>query len=459
MLPTMQTISIATAVLGALLLGGCQARTDTVDEPAIPNEPATAEGETEEEAEAAQDDHAQAAGTETQTETETAPSEESDARPTPSEDDVSAIADATTDFAGDLWTEILAEHDGNALVSPASVFLAFLMTEAGAAGATQEQTVDVLQLPPGTQHAAAGALTALLQSDEGPTIRIANRIWVEGSWVSRLQPDFQSTLRESYDAEAGAVPFIADPEASRSEINEWVSEQTEEKITELLPAGSIDSMVRLVLTNTVYFHASWNTAFNSENTETAQFTTPDGEVAVPMMSLRHTLPFVESDSWTAVEVPYAGHEWSMIAVLPKDGADVDLAAVPAAFANARAEPIALSFPRFTYRHAFSVVDSMTRLGMTDAFDRNAADYSRMVQLGRDEGIYIARALHEAVVEFTETGTEAAAATAIIMGFRGGVIEPPEHREVRFDRPFEFVIQHRGTGTILFMGHVENPMAD
>jgi serpin B len=146
----------------------------------------------------------------------------------------------------------------------------------------------------------------------------------------------------------------------------------------------------------------------------------------------------------------------MIAVLPKDGAHVDLAGVPAAFARAQAEPVALSFPRFTYRHAFSVAEPMQRLGMTEAFDAHAADFSAMAQLGRYEGLYIAKALHEAVVEFTETGTEAAAATAVIMAARGAAREEPEYREVSFDRPFDFVIQHRQTGTILFMGHVEDP---
>ncbi|MFT6400095.1 MAG: serpin B [Bradymonadia bacterium] len=441
----------STAALSALLLCACQSRTDTVDEPPIPIEPTVT-------AESAAATDEVAAPNDGEAATDLAANSAVAEHTPPNEHDMNAIVEASTDFAADLWGEVIAEHDGNALVSPASVFLALLMTEAGAAGTTQEQMDDVLQLPRGSQHAAAGKLTALLQNDEGPTIRIANRVWVESSWLARLQPEFVSTLQSAYAAEAGVVPFMGDSEGARAQINEWVSGQTETKIPELLPQGSIDSLVRLVLTNTVYFHASWNTAFNTANTETGQFETEAGPVAVPMMNQRTSLPFVENDSWMAVEVPYAEDEWSMIAVLPKDGADVDLAAVPAAFARAQAEPIALSFPRFTYRHAFSVAEPMQRLGMTEAFDADAADFSAMAQLERDQRLYISKALHEAVVEFTETGTEAAAATAIIMTERGGVREEPEYREVSFDRPFDFVIQHRETGTILFMGHVEDPSA-
>ncbi len=441
-MPNPTTIAVAT--MCALLLCACQARTETVAEPPILGAPTLSEG---------------SAQTETLAEAEAPMATEIIPEAPVTEDDVTAIANASTDFAADLWGEVLADHDGNALVSPASVFLAFLMTEAGADGTTREEMVDVLQLPPGPQHAAAGALATLLQSDEGPTIQIANRIWVEGSWMGRLQAQFQSTLREAYNAEAGVVPFATDPEAARAEINQWVSEQTQEKITELLPESSIDSLVRLVLTNTVYFHASWDTAFNAATTADAPFTTPSGVVTVPMMSQRSNFPFVETDSWQAVELLYEGEDWSLIAVLPKDDGDIDLASVPAAFARAQAEPIALSFPRFTYRHAFSVVAPMQRLGMTSAFDPNGADFARMAVSGRDGGLFISRAVHEAVVEVTETGTEAAAATAVVMSSRGMAPPEPEHREVRFDRSFEFVIQHRPTGTTLFMGRVEDPTAE
>ena len=250
-------------------------------------------------------------------------------------------------FARDLWGTLLQEHEDNVLVSPASVFLAFLMTEPGAAGATLQQTQEVLHLGNGDVHGDAAALIALINNDSGPTIRIANRYFLAGIWSELLLPDFQATLESAYGAGVGVVPFGTDPEAARAEINGWVSEQTNERIEELLPDGIINELVRAVLVNAVYFDAAWATPFDASQTEDAPFATPGGEVQVPMMSRRDNFKFAAGDGWTGVEIPYEGDEWSFIAVLPDDGAGFDLFEAAETVAASHRSSVDLSFPKFT----------------------------------------------------------------------------------------------------------------
>ena len=203
-------------------------------------------------------------------------------------------------------------------LSPASVFLAFLMTEAGAAGITQEEMAEVLQLPSGPQHAAAGALTDLLQSGDGPTIQIANRIWVEGSWMDRLQEEFQTTLREAYNAEAGVAPFVTNPDAAREEINAWVAEQTQGQGHRVAPrrkhrlpgatrAHEHSLLPRFVGDRVQCREYRGGPVRNAVWERLGPNDEPSDELPVPRDRLRGS----------SVEMPYAGEEWSMIAVLPK----------------------------------------------------------------------------------------------------------------------------------------------
>ena len=358
-------------------------------------------------------------------------------------------------FARALWATLLEEHEDNALISPASVFLGFLMTEPGASGETLVQTREVLHLSDGDVHQDAAAMIALITNDEGPTIRVANRYWLENAWAGLLLPDFQAVLTDAYGAGVGSAPFATSPEEARTSINAWVSEQTNERIEELLPDGSIDRLVRAVLINTIFFDAAWAAPFDESQTSPAPFATPAGQVEVPMMTRRDNYKVASGDGWTGIEIPYEGGEWSLVAVLPDDGADYDLFDAVNLVTASHQRSVDLFFPKFTYRHAFSVKEPMQRLGLRDAFQVGVADYSRMFAAAQQQELYISRAFHEAVIEFSEEGTEAAAATAIVMSEEGG---PPREPEVmRFDRPFEFVIRHQETATVLFVGRVENPL--
>lgn len=368
-----------------------------------------------------------------------------------------ALVDASNAFAADLWQTLLEEHENNVLVSPASVFLAFLMTEPGAAGNTQAQTAEVLRIDSSDAvHEQAAAFIERIQSDASPVVQVANRIWIDTSWDSLILPNYRQTVTSAYGAGVGSAPFSTAPEDARVSINEWVASQTNDRIAQLLPDGSIDDLVRAVLVNTIFFDAGWTTPFDPANTAEGLFETPGGPMLVAMMNQRNNLRLARGDGWLGVAMPYEGEEWSLVAVLPDDGADIDLFEAVDAVAAAHERSVDLHFPKFTYRHAFSVKEAMQRLGLRDAFQMGVADYSRMFTPARIEDLYISRAFHEAVIEFSEEGTEAAAATAIVMSVRGG--RPPAPEVVRFDRTFEFVIRHNETGAVLFVGRVEDPTA-
>lgn len=371
--------------------------------------------------------------------------------------DATEIVDAANAFADDLWETLLEEHEDNVLVSPASVFLAFLMTEPGSAGNTQAQTAEVLHIEgDDSVHEDAAAFIELIRNDEGPTIEVANRIWIDTSWAGLILPEYQQTITAAYGAEVGTAPFSTAHEDARAAINGWVADQTNERIDELLPDGSIDDLVRSVLVNTIFFDADWATPFDPADTDEALFETPAGPMLVAMMKQQNDLRFAQGDDWVGISMPYEGEEWSLVAVLPNDGAEPDLFEAVDAVSAAHHRAVDLHFPKFTYRHAFSVAEPMQRLGLRDAFQMGVADYSRMFTAAEIEDLYISRAFHEAVVDFSEEGTEAAAATAIVMAVRGG--RPPAPEVVRFDRTFEFVIRHNETGAVLFVGRVEDPTA-
>ncbi len=249
------------------------------------------------------------------------------------------------------------------------------------------------------------------------------------------------------------VDFEGAPETARQSINQWVSQQTAGKITELLPSGTIDELTRLVLTNAVYFKAAWQTPFNPKS-PTGTFQAPAGPVSVPMMSGSGTVPVWTGPGYTAAALPYAGGTTSMVLIVPDAGTfgafetvltTDTLATVLAAASAATMQGIAL--PRFQIGQHFSVRAALTALGMTDAFAAPPADFS-----GIDGGLdlFISDVIHQADVTVDEQGTEAAAATAVILQTKGALFG------LSVDRPFIFLIRDEATGATLFMGRVLDP---
>jgi serpin B len=388
-----------------------------------------------------------------------------DLSPAAGPEDVSALADGNAGFAFDLYRALSAGED-NLFFSPYSISVALAMTHAGAAGDTASQMASMLHftLPQDRLHPAFNAYSLDLEAraeeaTEGTPFELsmANSLWGQHGFAFR--PEFLDLLGENYGAGMRLVDFAADPEAARLAINEWVSDETREKIQDLIPSGAIDVLTRLVLANAIYFKAAWLHAFDSDATTTAPFRLMDGStVDVPMMHQDEPYGYVVRDEYRALELPYETGNMSMLIILPDEGQfqavedALDAEMLQDIVGNLTYGPVILSLPRFTYESAFSLNDALQNLGMTDAFDPDRADFSGM-DGSRD--LYIGNVLHKAFVSVDENGTEAAAATAVIMGLTSAPIAEPIVFTV--DRPFIYLIRDGQTGSILFVGRVMDPV--
>jgi serpin B len=377
------------------------------------------------------------------------------------------LVDGNSAFAFDLY-QVLRDAAGNLFYSPYSISLALAMTYTGARGETAEQMADTLHfvLPQDTLHQAFSDLVLELdrrgegargKDGEGFRLNIINAIW--GQKGFQFLPEFLDLLAENYGAGLRLLDFVNAPEKSRIIINDWVSEQTEDRIEDLIPPDVIDSLTRLILTNAIYFNAAWQHPFLEFATKNGIFHLLDGGgVLVPMMRKTGFLGYVAGEGYQAVELLYDGGELSMVILLPSPGsfeAFEELLSAQKAGAiieRLNRRQVALTMPRFEFRSRFSLSDTLMAMGMPAAFLAEKADFSGMTG-NRD--LFIHDVIHKAFVAVDEAGTEAAAATAVVIGPAGA--EGAEV-EVNVDRPFVFLIRDIETGTILFVGRVLNPNA-
>jgi serpin B len=376
------------------------------------------------------------------------------------------LVEGNSAFAFELYKE-LKEKGGNLFYSPYSISLALAMTYAGASGETAQQMADTLHflLEQASLHPAFNCLDAELASrgegaqgkdGEGFRLNIVNAIWGQKDY--EFLPAFLDVLAENYGAGLRILDFITETEKSRLAINDWVSKQTEGRIKDLIPPGAIDALTRLVLTNAIYFNAAWEHPFDEKMTADGPFYLLEGgQVSVPMMKQTESFGYTEGEGYQAVELQYDGGELSMVILLPASGNFEDFEKtlnaqqVDAIISDLRHIEVALTMPRFEFDSEFSLKDTLAGMGMPIAFSSNA-DFSGMT--GMHE-LSISDVMHKAFVAVDEAGTEAAAATAVIVGLTA-VPEPTV--EVTVDRPFIFLIRDIETGAVLFVGRVLNPGA-
>jgi serpin B len=372
--------------------------------------------------------------------------------------DVEALVAGNSAFAFDLY-QALAEEGGNLFFSPFSISAALAMTYAGARGETERQMTDTLHftLPQDRLHPAFNALdTGLVGRDQGEDfqLRIANALW--GQKGHSFLEGFLDMLAVDYGAGLRLLDFAADPEGARQVINEWVSEQTEERIKDLIPQGGVDAATRLVLANAIYFFGKWAHPFDASRTRDGVFYTLDGrEMLVPMMRMPEAegLPYLGGDGYQAVELPYQGEEMSLLILAPDEDrfeefqADLDAQFVQAVVEELAPRQVYLTLPKFSYESEFSLARMLTAMGMPDAF--GAADFSGM---DGTQNLFISDVFHKAFVAVDEAGTEAAAATAVVVGESLPMVDVT----LTIDRPFVFLIRDRETGSILFLGRVVAP---
>ncbi|WP_126663701.1 serpin family protein [Haloterrigena salifodinae] len=361
-----------------------------------------------------------------------------------------------------------ATPDENLFFSPYSVSVALAMTYAGARSETAAEMADALRydLEGEALHAAFGALEGEFEQrnedgegdgsegdDLGFQLSSANAVWRDEGYA--FDDEYVALLEAYYEAGDHLADFSGSPEAAREEINAWVEERTNDRIEDLLPAGSIDQSTRLVLTNAVYFLAAWEHDFDPADTEPATFTGLDGsETEVGMMHQSQELRYAEIDGHQLVELPYANGDTSMIVVLPAEGEfesfeesfGVDELAI---MLEETSQPeIDLALPKFGIESKFSLVETMRELGMERAFDGGSADFSGMVE-DAESDLFIDDIIHQSFVEVDEEGTEAAAATVVAVE----VTAVPDRVEMTVDRPFLFYVRDRPTETPLFVGRV------
>ena len=378
-------------------------------------------------------------------------------------EDRTALVEGNTAFAFDLYHALQQTGDGNVFYSPYSISSALAMTYAGARGETAQQMAATLHftLPQERLHPAFNALDLALTSrgqgaqGQGFRLHLVNALWGQQGYAFR--PEYLDTLAQNYGAGLRLVDFAHDPEAARATINDWVRQQTEGRIAHLLPPGSIDTLTRLALTNAVYFKAAWAAPFEKQRTTEGPFHLLDGgQVTVPLMHQTASLGYAAGEGFQAVELPYAGHELTMVILLPAPGQferfeeTLNAERVQAILPRLNYRQVELTLPRFRLESSYDLKAPLAALGMPAAFDPAQADFSGM---DGKRDLYIGAALHKAFVSVDEAGTEAAAATAATME---QLAMPTQPVKVTVDRPFIFFIRDRQTGAILFLGRMVRP---
>lgn len=359
--------------------------------------------------------------------------------------------------------------DDNLIISPHSIATALTMTYAGARGATAEEMRAALGITLDDEilHAARGALVSELLAepeepgeDEGEPfqLEIVNTLWAQNGYP--FLDEFLQTLATDYQAGMKLVDFVNAAEEARQAINASVEEQTRGRITDLIPPGVLDQLTRLVLVNAIWFKGTWEEEFSPDSTRDAVFTLLDGtEVQVPMMEGSLDTRYLDGDGYQVVWLPYVGGA-SMVVIVPDEGrfdevvAGLDPELVRTDSAGAATGLVVLALPRFEFRTQLELSTVLEDLGMESAFrpppGEGTADFSGMTA---EPELFVSAVIHDAFVSVDEEGTEAAAATAVVMEGTGA---PVELATLTVDRPFVFLIQHDSSGEILFLGQVTDP---
>ncbi len=377
--------------------------------------------------------------------------------------DAAAAGSAIGAFGLDLY-RAMASGQTNVVLSPTSIALALAMARAGARGQTAAEMDTVMHGLASDDNAAwLNALDQALatrsgtfKDDSGADLAVALRIANApfGQQGMPLEKSYLEALASRYGAGLRLVDYVAATEAARKLINGWVDDQTEHRIPELLVPGVLTSDTRLTLVNAIYLKAPWLTPFPAESTTPGTFTRADGStVEVPMMATSAAMRHAAGTGWRAVEIPYIGGSLAMTVIVPDDLATFEqaltaeqLASITGALAETQ---VSLTLPKFSIETKAQLGDVLKALGMPSAFD-DRADFGGITKA---EQLAISDVIHQANIDVDEKGTEAAAATAVVMRATAAPAEPVT---VKVDRPFLFALRDVPTGAILFLGRVGDP---
>lgn len=378
---------------------------------------------------------------------------------------------ANNAFAFDVFKKIIQENKGkNIFFSPYSISTAFAMTYAGARGNTAKEMAAVFHLTPLGEnvHKAFYALTDEIRksSKEGIQLSVANALWSQKD--REVREDFQGLIARYYAGEFKEVDFRLEPEKSKREINRWVEMNTAGKIKELV--GDISKDIRLIITSAIYFKGDWASQFDKKLTKREPFHVEPGKpVDVQMMSkgsnfssfARRNEEFFYGEpnkDLQILELPYKGGELSMVILLPRTHKGLEAAKdiLSAATLNdwlsgLSSREVIVSLPKFKFKSGYMLQETLGSMGMSKAFNRDQADFSGIFKRSEE---YMTDVTHKAYIEVNEEGTEAVAATAI--GMTRLSVTPPPPVYFKADRPFIFLILHKPSNAILFLGRVMDP---
>ncbi len=374
------------------------------------------------------------------------------------ESEMNSLIANNTSFALALYRQLQAA-EGNLFFSPYSISSALAMTYAGAKEATRAQMAQALRFNEDDKllHAGFKQLREALEKsgkESGNRLMVANSLWPQANY--RLRRVFLNLVKRYYGVKISRVDY-GDAESARQKINTWVEEKTEQKISELIGPSVLDSLTRLVLVNAIYFKGTWEHTFSADQTYEEPFHLSQGEaIQAQIMHQKNSFRYSEDEQVQVLELPYAGKHLSMLVLLPK--ATDGLAQLEGSITQENLKlwqdaleetEVNVALPRFELSFPFRLDDALQSMGMTDAFT-GAADFSGMEQTRE---LYLGAVLHKAFIKVNEEGTEAAAATAVIMQTKS-----VSFMSVDFiaDHPFIFLIRDNQTGSVVFLGKLVKP---
>jgi serpin B len=392
---------------------------------------------------------------------------------------IQEVVDTNNQFAFELYSELNKdpEQQGkNIFYSPYSISAALAMTYEGAKGQTADEIKSVFHFPENStlRPNFAAIYNSINEGGKAYELRTGNALWAQQDYP--FLEDYLDRVERYYGGKAANVDFIKETEKSRQTINSFIEEQTNNRIKNLIPQGILDYLTRLVLTNAIYFKGTWEWEFDKSETQERNFKiTPENVVKVDMMYMspdKTEFNYANLEKLQILELPYKGDKISMLILLPKQGEGYDINTGEMVAFDYTLEDIELStekleeyktkmqltkldgiyLPKFEFETKYFMENVLSALGMPTAFSTQA-DFSGM---DGTKDLFISSVIHQAFVKVDEQGTEAAAATAVVMEEEIAMPMPMPSNIFRADHPFVFLIQEKDTGNILFLGKVLNP---
>ncbi len=370
---------------------------------------------------------------------------------------IKEVVNANNQFAFDLYSELDKSEDGNIFYSPYSISAALAMTYEGARGQTADEMKSVFHFPENNilRTNFAAIYNEINKKNKPYKLSTGNALWAQQDY--KFLDEYLSTVEKYYGGKAANVDFVRETEKSRQTINAFIEEQTNNKIKDLIPKGILDASTVLVLTNAIYFKGTWTWEFDKSDTNDQDFRiSATNIIKTPMMYMKNDktkFNYADLGDLQILELPYKGEEISMLILLPTENLDaIEPSLTPEKLEEWKSQMKedkldAIYLPKFEFDTKYFMKKTLSKMGMPTAFGN--ADFSGM---DGTKSLFIDAVIHQAFVKVDEEGTEAAAATAVIMG-KAAVMQ---RKVFRADHPFIFIIQERKTGNILFLGKVVNP---